>query len=315
MIATEQFALTNTSSLMLPGNDTTIAPTRLQEGESVQVITADGAQQWAWNRQSGLMTAWSANGSSVIKEGPTDNFYRAPLDNDIGVSEVDNVDPNAWVCRWDAAGIGCWERECVQFHAEQRAHCVQITASFAYHFQGSIAALTCWHYTIDGSGQVTVDVDVKLADFLPPMPRIGLSMTLPHNSAADAVCWEGLGPFENYPDRQAAARFGHYTAPLSAMHTPYIFPTDSGLRCGTRWLQVGEINVSGEFQFNVSQYDATQLTQAKHTNELNPQDCVYLNIDHRHMGVGGDDSWSPSVHREFQLNDKHYRYQITLNRR
>ncbi|MFA0725169.1 hypothetical protein AB4574_28870 [Vibrio sp. 10N.222.49.E5] len=30
------------------------------------------------------------------------------------------------------------------------------------------------------------------------------------------------------------------------------------------------------------------------------------------MGVGGDDSWSPSVHQEFQLTDNQYRYQVTL---
>ncbi|MFP1463630.1 hypothetical protein ACLB1E_31215 [Escherichia coli] len=28
----------------------------------------------------------------------------APLDNDIGVSEVTRIDPNAWVERWKAAG-------------------------------------------------------------------------------------------------------------------------------------------------------------------------------------------------------------------
>jgi beta-galactosidase len=34
-----------------------------------------------------------------------DNFTRAPLDNDIGVSEVTRIDPNAWVERWKAAGM------------------------------------------------------------------------------------------------------------------------------------------------------------------------------------------------------------------
>ncbi|WP_410261035.1 hypothetical protein [Klebsiella pneumoniae] len=33
-----------------------------------------------------------------------DQFTRAPLDNDIGVSEATRIDPNAWVERWKAAG-------------------------------------------------------------------------------------------------------------------------------------------------------------------------------------------------------------------
>ncbi len=33
-----------------------------------------------------------------------DQFTRAPLDNDIGVSEATRIDPNARVERWKAAG-------------------------------------------------------------------------------------------------------------------------------------------------------------------------------------------------------------------
>ena len=34
--------------------------------------------------------------------------------------------------------------------------------------------------------------------------------------------------------------------------------------------------------------------------------------DYRQMGVGGDDSWSPRVHREFQLTNHAYRYGYTI---
>ena len=30
------------------------------------------------------------------------------------------------------------------------------------------------------------------------------------------------------------------------------------------------------------------------------------------MGVGGDDSWTPSVHDEFKLDRERYRYQVEL---
>ncbi|MGL6056103.1 MAG: hypothetical protein ACRC0O_12765, partial [Vibrio metschnikovii] len=53
-------------------------------------------------------------------------------------------------------------------------------------------------------------------------------------------------------------------------------------------------------------------TQAKHTNELLIEDKIYVRIDHQHMGVGGDDSWSPSVHKEYQLCAKSYQYSLTL---
>lgn len=42
-----------------------------------------------------------------------DQFIRAPLDNDIGVSEVERIDPNARVERWKSAGLYDLEAHCV----------------------------------------------------------------------------------------------------------------------------------------------------------------------------------------------------------
>ena len=39
------------------------------------------------------------------------------------------------------------------------------------------------------------------------------------------------------------------------------------------------------------------LMAAKHDYELKADSHTHLHLDHRHMGVGGDDSWSPSLHR------------------
>ncbi|MDD1782623.1 beta-galactosidase [Enterovibrio sp. ZSDZ35] len=312
VIATEQFAVQNSTGLTLPTTVSPKAPVLTVSEDSLIVHTQDAKTSWCFDRQSGLMTNWTIDGIAQILRGPVDNFYRAPLDNDIGISEIDNVDPNAWVCRWEQAGIGHWERECVQFNHDETASSVVVNATFAYHFNATIQAITTWCYTFSDNGEVTIDVKVQLADYLPPMPRIGLAFELPLAKDENSVSWKGLGPFENYPDRLAGARFGHYNQELETMYTPYIFPTDSGLRCGTHWMQAGKIQVSGDFQFNVSRFDPMQLTDAKHTNELMAEDKMYVYVDHRHMGVGGDDSWSPSVHKEFQLTDKHYRYQVTL---
>ena len=36
---------------------------------------------------------------------------------------------------------------------------------------------------------------------------------------------------------------------------------------------------------------------AKHDYELTADKYTHLHLDHAHMGVGGDDSWSPSCHK------------------
>lgn len=313
ILASEQFALQSDSGLALPIVTAYVAPEVVIEGSEIIVSTLDSKHQWQWNRDSGLLMKWLVEGKTQLLNSPQDNFFRAPLDNDIGISEVDNVDPNAWACRWDLAGIGRWQQECISCVNETVGQTVQVTSTFAYRYQDQVQALTVWVYTLDSEGKLALEVDVKLADHLPPMPRIGLEFSMPLIEKETKVSWQGFGPFENYPDRLAAARFGLYSLDLADMFTGYIFPTDSGLRSGTNWMQVNDVEVSGEFLFSVNQYSQQQLTNATHTNELNEEEHVYVRIDHQHMGVGGDDSWSPSVHNEFLLTDKQYRYRVVFN--
>ena len=40
----------------------------------------------------------------------------------------------------------------------------------------------------------------------------------------------------------------------------------------------------------------SNLSLARHDYELQPDSMNHVYLDHRHMGLGGDDSWSPSVH-------------------
>ncbi|MGL5431118.1 MAG: beta-galactosidase [Vibrio sp.] len=310
VIASEQMPLLNTAGLTIPKLETQPAPKLTEQDHSIVVNSLDNKHQWVWDRQTGLMTNWTVDGKTQLLTAPRDNFFRAPLDNDIGVSEVDNIDPNAWVCRWNIAGIGQWENQCLACHSEILTQAVKVTSTFAYHFNGKVQVISTWTHSLHNNGEMALTVDLKLTNDLPPMPRIGLELQLPLDEPNTPITWQGLGPFENYPDRLTAARFGLYTQTLDQMYTPYIFPTDSGLRCGTKWLKVNRLAISGEFQFSVSRYAQQQLAQAKHTNELIADNKIYLHIDHKHMGVGGDDSWSPSVHKEFQLTDNQYSYHI-----
>ena len=62
-------------------------------------------QRWTFDCASGNLTQWWRNGVETLLSPLVDSFTRAPLDNDIGVSEVTRIDPNAWVERWKAAGM------------------------------------------------------------------------------------------------------------------------------------------------------------------------------------------------------------------
>ncbi len=320
VIDTAQFRLKNTAGLgaaprplctPTKANDkgtSAVVPLAAKIDEQTLTVNAH-TSVFSLHLESGQLISWLVADEEQLSAPIEDNFFRAPLDNDIGVSEVDNPDPNAWESRWRRVGIGEWQRVCTSVDVNESALAVTVHTQFDYCHQGEVLAKSVWRYQFLPSGELDVDIQVSLADTLPPMPRIGVQFAVPQHETGTVV-WKGLGPFENYPDRHVAARYGQYKQDINAMHTPYIFPTDNGLRSHSDTLELNQCQVQGRFHFAVSPYSQVQLDKAKHTCDLAAGDCTYVYVDHAHMGVGGDDSWSPSTHKPYLLEDKYYRYHL-----
>lgn len=270
-------------------------------------------QTWQFCRRSGELTQWQIEGEPQLLTPLRDCFIRAPLDNDIGISEVSNPDPNAWVERWQRAGFNQLESELLDLQADSLSRGVQLTSVHAWQVRGELKFLSKKTCLVDESGQMHISVKVSLAEGVPPPARIGLRCQL--TEEIEEVSWLGMGPHENYPDRQSAAQFSLWRRPLADLHTPYIFPGENGLRSGTKSLAAGKVNVAGNFHFSLSRYSLEQLREVTHRHLLRQEEGCWLHLDGYHMGVGGDDSWSPSVSPEFLLSASHYAYELTLKAR
>ncbi|WP_448884783.1 beta-galactosidase [Citrobacter telavivensis] len=264
---------------------------------------------WEFCRQQGTLTQYWIGDEAQLLTPLSDRFTRAPLDNDIGVSEATRIDPNAWVERWKAAGHYQLQAVLLQCDADALADAVQIATVHAWQYQGNTLFISRKTWRIDGHGEMQIAVDVDVASGTPHPARIGLTCQLAQ--VAERVNWLGLGPHENYPDRLSAACFDRWDLSLDEMYTPYVFPSENGLRCGTRELKYGAHVWRGDFQFNISRYSQKQLMETSHRHLLQPEAGSWLNIDGFHMGVGGDDSWSPSVSPEFQLSAGRYHYRVS----
>ncbi|MFA9593113.1 beta-galactosidase [Citrobacter telavivensis] len=265
--------------------------------------------RWEFCRQQGTLTQYWIGDEAQLLTPLSDRFTRAPLDNDIGVSEATRIDPNAWVERWKAAGHYQLQAALLQCDADALADAVQIATVHAWQYQGNTLFISRKTWRIDGHGEMQIAVDVDVASGTPHPARIGLTCQLAQ--VAERVNWLGLGPHENYPDRLSAACFDRWDLSLDEMYTPYVFPSENGLRCGTRELKYGAHVWRGDFQFNISRYSQKQLMETSHRHLLQPEAGSWLNIDGFHMGVGGDDSWSPSVSPEFQLSAGRYHYRVS----
>jgi beta-galactosidase len=63
------------------------------------------------------------------------------------------------------------------------------------------------------------------------------------------------------------------------MQTPYIFPSENGLRCDAHLAQVGHVQVErvkDSFAFSVSDFGVESLMSAQHTHERVEQESLHL---------------------------------------
>jgi len=291
-----------------PAERVVSAPELIANHDLVAVVLPQ--QRWHFSRRSGELVQWFVDDQETLLTPLQECFIRAPIDNDIGTSEAANVDPHAWVERWKRAGYDGLEAVLVDMQVDSLKHSVLIETWHQWQANGQLAFTSHKRYQISGNGELSVSVSVEQAPGLPPPARLGLRCQLintPHQ-----VSWLGLGPHENYPDRQLAAQFSRWQLPLTALSTAYVFPGENGLRCGTRQLQSGGLQVSGDFAFSLSRYSLEQLRETSHRHLLQDEDGCWLHLDGFHMGVGGDDSWSPSVSPEFLLSQQRWHYALTL---
>lgn len=307
-VAWQQFPLAAPLALRGP-RSADIAPA-LESSDAAWIVRS-GSQQWTIDRQSGLLTHWQVDGVEQLLTPLRDQFVRAPLDNDIGVSEVERIDPNAWVERWKSAGLYELCARCVQCDAQRLAHEVVIDSRWHYLRGDEAVIVSHWRMTFDSEGKLHLAVDGERAGTLPPLPRIGLNFQVPDQH--QPVSWLGYGPHENYPDRRTSACFSRWQLPLEEMTTPYIFPTENGLRCDSKTLDWGRWHVGGNFHFSVQPYGTTQLMETDHWHWMKPENGVWITLDAQHMGIGGDDSWTPSVLQQWLLLETQWQYQLTIH--
>jgi beta-galactosidase len=96
-------------------------------------------------------------------------------------------------------------------------------------------------------------------------------------------------------------------------------PQENGNKTDVRWLKLqseeSTLRISGMplINVNVQDYSTEALNESKRTHTLKRGDQTWLHIDYRQMGLGGDDSWSPRVHKEYMLEQPVYEFSFMIS--
>ncbi|PKA53701.1 beta-galactosidase [Apostasia shenzhenica] len=258
-------------------------------------------------------------GFSLIEKGVMPCFWRAPTDNDKGGGS------ESYVAKWRAALLNDMLFQVNHCSIVKQADDVlHVTASFygvPSTNRGTILFRIDANYWIHASGDLIIDYTVIPSDDLPPLPRVGIEFHL--DKSFDRVKWYGKGPFECYPDRKEAAHVGLYEANVADLHVPYIVPGECSGRADIRWVAFQNTDRFGLFasaygtsppmQMSASFYGTVELDRASHNEDLVRGNDIEVHLDHKHMGLGGDDSWSPCVHKKYLVPPVPYSFSIRFS--
>jgi beta-galactosidase len=169
-----------------------------------------------------------------------------------------------------------------------------------------------------GEGGLLVENEVELPPELRDLPRIGVVLILA--PGLEQLEWEGLGPWETYPDRQASALVGTWRSTVTAEFVPYVMPQEHGHHGEVRRLAVTDeqgrgLEVLGRpaIGFSASHFTADDLWRARHTSDLEPRAETVLSLDHAQRGLGTA-SCGPDTAERYRLLEPSYRFAYVLRR-
>ncbi len=295
VVAWEQFALSSPSArIQLPDMKTTGL---LKVTEDKNQVTVNGSDfSVSFRRDTGLLGAYRTGGRDLLAGPMRFNFWRALNDNDLGW-EVDQK-----MASWQTAG----KQSVVESITWDSSLTSKVKLESVITFPTTGTRVNVYHI-VYGNGRVDCEVRIELAQGQEPL-RLGLQFEIP--VGLSNIEWFGRGSHENYSDRLWSAPVGLYRSTVEEWITPYIRPQENANRCDVRRVKFSDINGTGlvfvappSNPLSVSAWPYTQedLIHAAHDFELPRRQNITVNLDHRQMGVGGDNSWGHEVHQEYRI--------------
>lgn len=274
-------------------------------------INGDGFSV-VFNSNDGRLISYELDGEKLL-DGPIEpNFWRAPTDNDFGNGMPRRL--QSWKKASRNQPLASFEHE----EVSGAAHIVRAVYNLP-----DVGGQVQIKYSVTNEGAILVENEIlSLADTLPEMPRFGNTLRMPEDY--DQVSWYGRGPHENYWDRKTSAFIGRYDAKAADLYVPYIRPQENGYRTETRWLRLTNeqgkgLLISGapDFGFSalhqpIEDFDPGLEKAQRHTTDIVKKPHVFLNVDYKQTGVGGDNSWGERTHEEYTLFPGLHKYSYVL---
>lgn len=263
------------------------------------------------DRSSGLVSSIKYGQVQMLDEPVKPNFWRAPTDNDFGNGfQIRNKDWKTAVKTMKPLSIKVLDSDGKMVTGSASFNSFVLESDFDL---VSVSGKLSMKYEILGDGSLIIKEELSgVPEKYKEIPRIGTTITIP--DSFDNIEWYGRGPLENYWDRNTASLVGLYSQKADQFKVPYIRPQENGYRTDSRWIKATNTEGKGiliaglqPLSFSalhnpVEDFDPGEQKAQRHTTDVKNRPHVYLNVDYKQMGVGGDNSWGARTHPEYLLS-------------
>ncbi|MGG5461258.1 glycoside hydrolase family 2 TIM barrel-domain containing protein [Clostridium sp. B9] len=312
VVAKQQFKLPFNNEAE-KGIDLSNMPSILVENDQDEIEIKGKGFKISFDKENGALDSYEieADGNEVelIEEPMKPNYWRAPNDNDKGFGAEEEFGT------WRYAGENAKVENIDVVEIGESAVKISVDFKVPTEFNSKLNI----EYLVYGNGEVVVNNTLNVPKELSSIPEIGMMLQLPKDF--ENVTWYGRGPEENYIDRQTGYDVGVYSKKVDDFFFPYMEPSETGNRTDTRWVTLTDASGVGlmasgipTIEFNALHYTPEELSSGKrHPHELEKEENIVLRLNHRQMGVGGDNSWGAKPHDEFMNESgKTYNYSFKL---
>ena len=287
----------------------TLPALQATDGKDALVLSGENFSV-TFDKQKGAITRLVHGNKSLLSEPLLPYLWRVPTDNDEGGGN------RSYAHRWRQAGLD--KTEVVpESLSLVRLNDGQVVVTLRNRVKTAQEDIVYeGRYTISGDGTIQADNRFTVPAGMPPLARVGLRTALP--AGFNKLEWYGRGAHESYDDRKESAFVGLYSGSVADQHFPHVMPQENGNKTDVRWLRLLSEDSSVRFSgmpwinFNVQDYSAEALNESKRSHTLKRGDQTWLHIDYRQMGLGGDDSWSPRVHKEYLPEQPVYTFSFMI---
>ena len=250
----------------------------------------------SFNKTNASINKYIYKNNNIINDSLGLNFYRAELDNDPIYSSFIK----------DASNL---------FNVTK--YTIKNNTITFYGKPNTFNKESIIKYTITNDGNIQIDVDYNLpkVKYVGDYARVGIKFKV--NESFNKYSYYGLGPHDNYSDRNTSAIYDLYSFNTNdVLRNKYLKPQDFNNKSNVDKLILESDNINlniylDKANINISHYDDTTISTSRHWDDIEVSKEPIIRIDTISRGIGNN-SYGPIPLDKYLIKDNKYKLSMIL---